>query len=139
MIVIDTSAIVAFMNARDRHHERVAAWIDVETRELVTTPPVLAEVDHLVRTRGGAGAADALYEDLASGAYLVEWWPEAAAECAALARRHRDASLGLVDASLVLLAARVETVEIATLDERHFRAVRPLTGAPAFTLLPLDR
>jgi uncharacterized protein len=47
--------------------------------------------------------------------------------------------LGLSDASLIALAARLKTTRIATLDERHFRAVRPLTSrARSFTILPAD-
>ena len=41
--------------------------------------------------------------------------------------------------SLVVLAERLETVSVATLDERHFRAVRPLASGQAFRLLPMDR
>jgi hypothetical protein len=37
------------------------------------------------------------------------------------------------------LAERLDTIIIATLDERHFRAVRPLTTETAFRLLPADR
>jgi hypothetical protein len=32
----------------------------------------------------------------------------------------------------------LQTTRVATLDEHHFRAVRPLTGEVAFTLLPAD-
>jgi hypothetical protein len=32
----------------------------------------------------------------------------------------------------------MQTIEIATFDERHFRAIRPLAGGDAFRLLPLD-
>ncbi|MGZ6689820.1 MAG: hypothetical protein ACXVHQ_20265 [Solirubrobacteraceae bacterium] len=39
---------------------------------------------------------------------------------------------------LVALVERLGKVEIATLDERHFRAVRPLAGGKAFRLLPGD-
>jgi hypothetical protein len=39
----------------------------------------------------------------------------------------------------VALAERLETIQIATLDERHFRDVCPLAGADAFRLLPADR
>jgi predicted nucleic acid-binding protein len=53
-----------------------------------------------------------------------------------VAREYRG--LGLADASLVAIAGRLGTAEIATLDERHFRALRPLTGEPAFRLLPAD-
>ena len=48
MIVVDTSVIVAYMNARDDAHELVAAWLDDVDDDLATTPLIVAEVDHLV-------------------------------------------------------------------------------------------
>ncbi len=50
----------------------------------------------------------------------------------------KNPGIGLTDASLLVLAARLETTRIATLDERHFRVVLALTGEAAFTLLPAD-
>lgn len=138
MTVLDTSAILAVMDCADADHEAVVAWIEQEPDDVVTTPLATAEVDHLVRSRGGPAAAAALGEDLASGAYLVDWWPEAMAACARVAWRYADAGLGLTDASLVVLAERVGTVRIATLDERHLRAIEPLAGGAAFELLPAD-
>jgi predicted nucleic acid-binding protein len=134
--VLDTSVVIAFMNRRDDDHERVASWMDTAGEELLTTPLVVAEIDHLVSRVGGADAARAFYEDLRSGAYLVEWWPEALAETVEIAKEHGN--IGLAEASLIALAARFETLRVATLDERHFRAARPLTGEAAFTLLPAD-
>ncbi len=46
--------------------------------------------------------------------------------------------IGLADASVVVLAERYGTYDILTLDERHFRAMRPLTGRRSFRLLPAD-
>jgi len=68
----------------------------------------------------------------------MDWWPSAGRESADIADRYRDLGIGLTDASLVALAGRVEVVDIATFDERHFRAIRPLAGGSAFRLLPLD-
>ena len=136
MIALDTSVVVAFMNRRDDDHERVAAWMETVEEDLFTTPLIAAEIDHLVSRGGGPDAALAFYEDLASGAYLVEWWPEAVLETVTVARRYRD--MGLADASLLPLAARLGTTRVATLDERHFRVARPLTGESAFALLPAD-
>ena len=138
MIVIDTSAIVAYMNSADDHHEIVAGWIDDADDDLATTPMIVAEVDHLVGARGGPKALRALRADLASGAYLLEWWPGAIASAVKVAERYADTGLGLADASLVALTERLGTLNIATLDERHFRAVRPLGGGTAFRLLPAD-
>jgi uncharacterized protein len=135
-VVLDTSVVVAFMNRRDEDHEKVVTWMEMTREDLVTTPLIVAEIDHLVSRGGGVGAAHAFYEDLTAGAYSVEWWPEAVIEIVEVASNNPD--IGLVEASLFALAARLGTMRIATLDERHFRAVRPLTGEAAFTLLPAD-
>jgi len=139
VIVVDTSAILAYMNSADTHHVEVSAWLEAERDDLTTTPLILAEVDHLVGERGGPAAMSAWRADLVAGAYLVEWWPAAAVAAVGVAERYADTGLGLADASLVVLAERVETVQIATFDERHFRTVRPLCGGDAFRVLPRDR
>jgi uncharacterized protein len=138
VIVVDTSVIVAYMNARDEQHEVVSRWLDAADDDLVTTPLIVAEVDHLVGARGGPTALRALRADLAAGAYLVEWWPGAITAAVSVAERYADTDLGLADASLVAVAERFATIDIATLDERHFRLVRPLTSDTAFRLLPAD-
>jgi predicted nucleic acid-binding protein len=137
LIVLDTSVVLAFMDRRDASHETVRDWIGQNEEELATTPLVLAELDHLVQRYGGARAARALREDVASGAYLLEWWPTAVFETITLAEAHASMQLGLTDASLLALAAHLQSSQIATLDERHFRAVRQYSGE-AFRLLPAD-
>jgi uncharacterized protein len=134
--VLDTSVVAAFMNRRDDDHERVVGWMESTGEDLVTTPPIVAEIDYLVSRVGGADAAHAFYEDLTAGAYPVEWWPDAVDEIVEAAGDNPD--IGLADASLLALAVRLETTRIATLDVRHFRAISPLTGEAAFTLLPAD-
>jgi predicted nucleic acid-binding protein len=126
VIIVDSSVIVAYMNATDDHHEVVSAWLEASDDDLATTPLIVAEVDRLVAARGGRMALSALRADLAAGAYLVEWWPSAITSTVNVAERYADNELGLADASLVALA------------ERHFRAVRPLTASKAFRLLPMD-
>jgi predicted nucleic acid-binding protein len=139
LIVLDTSVVLALMDRRDVNHERVRVWMEAVRDELCTTPLVLAELDYLVPERGGSTAAQALREDFQEGAYLVEWWRSALRETIAAARLYESIDLGLTDASLIALAAHLETTRVATLDERHFRAVRPLKGdATSFTLLPAD-
>ena len=116
----------------------VQTWMLTEERELITTPFIVAELDHLVRKRAGADAVGGLREDIDDGAYQVEWWPDAIHKTIAVAEQHESMELGLSDASLVVLAAHLQTTTIATLDERHFRALKPLSGGDAFTLLPTD-
>ena len=138
MIVLDTSVIYALLDRRERRHEAAAAWYAECGDELVTTPLVLAEADYLAESRLGAAFSAAIRADISAGAYDIEWWPGAVGDVVAVADRYATSALGLTDASLVALAAHVETTRIATFDERHFRQVRPLRGGDAFTLLPLD-
>lgn len=138
MIVVDTSFVYALLDGADARHREARAWYEATFDHLVTTPLVLAETDHLARRRAGARAARAFRQDVAAGAYDVEWWPTAASEAVETAETYRDLGVSLTDASLVVLAQRVATARIATFDERHFRAMRPLAHAGSFTLLPID-
>jgi len=138
VIVLDTSVIYALLDARDRRHPEAVAWYEDLDEDLVTTPLVLAEVDHLAISRAGARAVRAFRADVRAGAYAVDWWSGAAEESTEIADTYEELGLGLTDASLVALAGRVGTSDVATFDERHFRAVRPLAGSDAFRLLPRD-
>jgi len=139
LIIVDTSVIYALLDASDNKHESATAWYLDTLPALTTTPLILAEVDHLAGARAGAAAQRAFRTDLASGAYEIEWWPEAAAQSVAIAEQYLDLNVGLADASLAALATRLGIVDIATFDERHFRAMRPERGGNAFRLLPADR
>ena len=138
MIVFDTSVVYALVDAGDHAHATCAAWYETVHEDIATTPLVVAEADFLVAARAGAPALQAFRRDLADGAYSVEWWADALSESVIVAEQYVGLGVGLVDASLVALAARLETVKIATLDERHFRAMRPLSGGSTFRLLPAD-
>ena len=126
------------MDRDDANHRPVREWMETIGEELSTTPLIVAELDYLVARQGGPRAVRVLRENFDSGAYQVEWWPTAIHEAIAVAKHHESIELGLADASLVVLAARLQTIDIATLDERHFRALKPLSGGKAFRLLPAD-
>lgn len=138
MIVFDASFVYALLAVDDANHQEAAKWYGQTSERLTTTPLVLAEIDYLVRRRGGHRPTSAFRRDLASDAYDVQWWPRAAAEAVAVAEQYADLGLSLTDASLVALAGHIGTDSVATFDERHFRVVRPLSGGAAFTLLPRD-
>ena len=53
-----------------------------------------------------------------------------------LVGRYDDLPLGTTDASVIALAERLGVSEVATLDQRHFRVVRP-SHVDALTLLPV--
>lgn len=134
-IVVDTSVVVAALNGADRDHAAVRDWIVTVDEDLVTSPLAVAEMDHLVGVGRSAAGTEALWRDLDEGVYTVRWWADALRETLAVARRRPG--IGLTDASLVALAARLGTTRIATLDHRHFRTFAAPDGR-AFTLLPAD-
>ena len=118
-------------------HEACARAV-ASTRPLVLSPLVLAELDYLTAQFAGVDAELTLLGELSSGAYeLASLGVDDLIRARAVVERYRDLPLGLADASLVVLADRYETETILTLDERHFRVVRTLSGHP-FQLLPAD-
>jgi predicted nucleic acid-binding protein len=135
-VVLDTSIVVALAIADEPDHEAVRDWIMAEVDELVTTPLVLAEVDHVIQRRAGSTVAEQVLADFRDGAYRVDWWPNAVVESLDVLRAERRLGIGVTDASLVALAGRLRTSRIATLDQRHFRQLQ--AGEKSFTILPAD-
>jgi uncharacterized protein len=118
----------------------VAAELISARPPLVVSPLVLAELDHLIRTRQGDDIARRALRSLIGGRFetatLTQGDVAAALDVDA---RYPELGIGLTDATLVVLADRRRTLSIATLDERHFRVVRPLSGGDTFRILPADR
>ncbi len=138
MIVLDTSGLLAAIDGSQRQHGAAVDVLRRSAEPLLLSPFVLAELDYLIGSRVSATAASALLDQVAAGVYRLE--PMAADDVAAaktIIDRYRDLELGLADASLVVLAERHDTLDILTLDERHFRAVAGPRGRP-FRILPAD-
>jgi len=137
VIVVDTSGLLANYDRRDRHNEDVKRILAVPQAR-VLSPFVLAELGYLVMRSGGRRAELTVLQDVMRGVYRLEYFsPADVGECASIIDRYADLDLGLADASIVLLAHRVDCLDILTLDERHFRAVRSINGKP-FNILPID-
>lgn len=138
-MVCDTSVLVAYFNGADPDHSRVVAAVRSARPPLVVSPLVLAELDYLVRDRVDDETARRAVRSLLGGRFEVAALAAHDLEAALdVDTRYASLGMGLTDASLVVLAARYHTVNLATLDQRHFRPVRPLRGGPAFQLLPAD-
>ena len=94
---------------------------------VVVPVTVTVEVDYLLRSRGGADTARRLLADLESGAFASEPIDDdVLSRSAEIDRAYADADLGLVDASVIAVAERLEAEAILTLDHSHFRLVRAL-------------
>lgn len=137
-LIVDAGVLVAQADPRHRAHASSAEILRAEPGALVTSEAVAAEADYLIEEYLGREVELAFLRDLAAGTFRVECLRAGdLAEAERIVHRYRDLGLGLADASLVVLAERFGTTRIATLDERHFRAVRPLQGGH-FTILPAD-
>lgn len=138
VIVLDTSGLLAAVDSSQRFHDAAREVLGGAVEPLILSPFVLAELDYLLATRVGAGAQLALLEEVARETYrLASFSGGDVAEARRIIVRYADLRIGLADASNVVLANRHDTLEVLTLDERHFRALRGAGGRP-FRLLPAD-
>jgi len=122
------------LDAADADHERCLEVLGRSDLELIVPALVVSEVTYLAGKRLGSGAEAGFLRGL--GALEVEA-PEVDdwARIADLVERYGDFPLGATDASIVVLAERMDTELLITLDTRHFRALRMRDGRP-FRLLP---
>jgi predicted nucleic acid-binding protein len=137
VIVADTGAIVALVDADDRHHQAIKTLFEADPRDWVIPWAVLPEVDYLLGAHVGRKAQDAFLGDLAEDAFTIEWGcSEDVVRARELHRKYSDLRLGLVDGVVVAVAERIRSKAIVTLDVRHFGALA-IRGRPK--LLPRDR
>ena len=136
MIVADTGAVLALLDADDRHHRPLRALFEKAPTRWVLPWAILAEVDYLAHTQLGQQVADVFLADLAGGAFVIEWGTEDDLDRAVeINAQYAALQLGLVDGVVMAVAERRRADAIATLDLRHFGAVK-LRGRPR--LLPRD-
>jgi hypothetical protein len=136
VIVADTGAVLALIDADDGHHQTLTAAFREDPSSWVVPWAVLPEVDYLLGAHLGSRAQDAFLSDLGRGEWVVDWGGEADLRRAnEIATRYRTLRLGLVDAAVIAAAERLRASAIATLDLRHFGAVA-IRGRPR--LIPRD-
>jgi predicted nucleic acid-binding protein len=136
--VVDTSALYAFFDTNDPHHQAVSATIGQDDGPFIISPYVLAELDSFIAERRGIAAELASLDELTSGAWdLPAFGLTDVRRAQELLGSYQDQKIGLADASLVLLADRYRTNRVLTRDHRHFSVLRTISGG-AFELLPAD-
>ncbi|MGA2320948.1 MAG: PIN domain-containing protein [Solirubrobacteraceae bacterium] len=137
MILLDTSGLLAALDAGQRSHQEAAASLAAASPPLYLSPFVLAELDYLLVSRVGTAARASLLEEVKRSAYLLETMTGAdVARAQVIIERYVDLGISLADASIVVLAERHHVYDVLTLDERHFR-VLTADGKP-LRLLPAD-
>lgn len=140
--VADTSGLVALFNRADPEHARMVAAAS-KCGLLVLSALAITEVHQIATIRADRRTADfivgVLAQRVVSGRMAIAETTPALLQAAIRVRQHYAAlDLDLADAMAVAVAAESLTDAVLTLDRRDFRAIRPLTGEPAFRLLPDD-
>lgn len=127
--LVDTGPIVAFLQERDPHHERVAARLSQFRGELATSSAVVMEAMHFAsRFRQGPRRLADLVSQSGMDVFDLTRAP-ALHDVAELMERYADTPMDCADGTLVLLAEELETDEILTLDVRGFSTFRTREGA----------
>lgn len=137
-LIADTGAIYACYDRADRHHAAAKAFLQDLDEKLWIPALVLAELDHLVGVRLGEPARATVIADVLETMTVIPFDHSAAARAATVADGYGEFPLGLTDATLVVHAQDYRTRSLFTVDQRHFRAVKPLWGGDSFRLFPFD-
>lgn len=132
--IVDTGPLVAVADDAEPDHDRCVEVLQRRDLDLVIPALVVAEAAYIIARRLGAHAEATFVRGLSSFAIeapAAADWPS----IADVVERYADLDLGTTDASIVVLADRLETDVVITLDRRHFGVVRSPSGR-AFRLLP---
>lgn len=135
-LVVDAGPLYALADRDDAFHQQSSDLLSRHSGPLIVPTLVITEVAYLLGNRLGARAEVLFAQDLAEGAFVVDpVHPGDWLRIAELVATYQDFPLGMVDASVVACAERRGTESVATLDHRHFGAIRP-AHRDSFVLLP---
>jgi predicted nucleic acid-binding protein len=124
LVIVDTNALVSRADAREPFYREFSQIFGDQQYRFAVPALCVGEATYLVERKFGplveAQFIESLaeFEVIAPGAH--DWL-----RIAALVRQYADFPLGATDASVIVLAERLDTEVILTLDRRHFGAVRP--------------
>lgn len=131
-VLLDTGVVVALLDRSERYHDPCVEAIDSLAAPLVTCEAVIAEACYLLR--GLTGAAEAVLENVAAGAFQIPFLlSRSAAAVQHILHKYRDRQVDVADACLIHLAGELGTGDILTLD-RDFQIYR-WRGNKMFRLL----
>jgi predicted nucleic acid-binding protein len=132
VITLDTSALYALLNRRDRSHAAAVETLNGDPGPYLVPAAAMGEIAFLVEERLGIRVLDLLLADLESGAYTLDCGEPDLTRARQLVRRYEDLSLGFVDAAVIACAER-SGGRVMTFDLRDFGVV---AAEGTITILP---
>lgn len=132
--IVDTGVLLAAADESEEHHRLCLKVLARPDLIPIVPTMVAAEAAFMINLRLGPQAEMRFVRAIAG------WDVEAPTaddfiRCAELLEEYSDQNLGVVDASVVALAERMQVGLLLTLDHRHFSVVHP-RHVEAFELLP---
>jgi predicted nucleic acid-binding protein len=121
-VLVDTSAIVGWLDRRDKNHPKCAAALAGLRPPLVTCEAVIVESCYLLQPL--YGATERLLENVANGIFQIPFrLSECATQVRAILHKYRDTPADFADACLIHMADELGTGNILTLDSdfKHYR------------------
>jgi predicted nucleic acid-binding protein len=137
-VVADTGIFFFFFYRRDSEHRLAAAFFNSFRGELIIPDVAITEICYLLSTKVNPQAEIDFIKSVANLEFTIEhltyvdWL-----RIHELTAKYISFPLGVVDAAVVAIAERLRIQDVATLNDRHFRTVRP-NHVGAFRLLPYD-
>lgn len=136
MLIVDAGPFVASADTHDPDHAACRELLETATGPLVTTALVVTEAGWLIRRQLDIAAEALFYAEIAAGGMWVEDLTSADwSRIVDLLTQYADLGLDAADASVIAIAERLNQSQIATLDRRDYRVIRP-RHIEAFELLP---
>jgi len=132
VITLDTSALYALLNRRDRGHAVAVETLNSDPGPYLVPAVTLGEIAFLVEERLGSRVLDLLLADLESGAYTLDCGEADLGRARQLVLRYEALSLGYVDAAVIACAER-SGGRVMTFDLRDFGVV---AAEGTITILP---
>ena len=127
MILVDTGPLVALFDPADGAHGRCVEVLETIREPITTTVPVMTEAFHLL---GPASVGSLrLMEFVADGGLQVLFFDDRGLQRSfELMAQYSNVPMDLADASLVIMAERLNLREIFTIDRNEFATYRIKRG-----------
>lgn len=135
-LVCNTGPLLAVLNDRDKHHGASVALFDGFDGALIVPSLIITEVCYLAQTQVGPQAEARFLDSIVARELSIEHPTEQDwSRMAQLVRQYAGFPLGVADASVIAIAERLDITQLASVDHRHMRAVKP-AHCHSFELLP---
>lgn len=134
--IADTGFLFALANRQDEHHRNAVNVIRLLSEPVILPLTVLPEICYLLDSRLGHPTMRQFVAGVLTGAMeLTSLNKTDIARTLKILEQYGDTRIDFVDTTIIALAERLQITRILTVDQRHFRLVRPL-HCSAFELLP---